>query len=108
MGENEKEQATPVEVKHFVIENNIAKGVLPFSKKNFEVKKPKGKHSNQAAEMAVDIFGKKPTNMQVMNLLMALITTIDNEPVPHFELEELYQEDYAVIQEAYMTLSGGF
>lgn len=109
MGENEnKQESVSVEVKHYEIKDNVATGILPYSKKPFTVKKPKGKHSNRAGELAIDLFGKKASNMQVMNLLMSLITTIDGEAVPHFELEELFQEDYSVIQDAYMTLSGGF
>ena len=72
------------------------------------VSRAKGKHSMQAADLALSFYGKQPTQMQVLNCLMSLVTTIGDEGVTPLDLEDLWSEDYTQIQIAYMDLNGGF
>lgn len=72
------------------------------------VSRAKGKHSMKATDMALGLYGKNPSGMQIMNCILTLVTKIEGEGILPEELEELWAEDYSAIQGAFMDLSGGF
>lgn len=72
------------------------------------VKKPKGKHQIKGGDMALLLYGKSPTGMQVMGCILSLITTINGEGISVDALEDLWAEDFNKIQNAYIELTGGF
>lgn len=103
--ENAAEQATPE--KSYLLKKAEKEITLSDGRKCVVVR-AKGKHSMKAAEMAMGMYGKNPSAMQIMNCIMSLVTKVDGEGILPEELEELWAEDYSAIQEAYMDLSGGF
>ena len=109
LGEGPTESGVKTEEeKKFLLKDKVEKTFELPCGKNCHMIKPKGKHSIQAGELAIDMYGKNPSGMQVMNIMMSLVTKIDGEKMRPDELEELWSEDYSKIQEVYMELSGGF
>ncbi len=112
--------ANPVDSTTSQNENNtvseVKKPLLKRFEKTFKlsdesdcvVRRAKAKHSLKAAEMAMILYGKSPSGVQVMHCIISLVTTINGEGVAPDVLDELWAEDYALIQESYMELSGGF